>query len=139
MQQNMEDVMKRKIWLTCFGGCAYILLEIIWNGRSHWSMFILGGICFRMISLIRKFKVNLPIKCVLCGLGITVAEFFSGVILNIILKWHIWDYSFLPFNVLGQVCLPFTLLWTLISWPAIKIDEMLENKMNFAKKQNKFI
>lgn len=124
--------MSKKIIKGCFGGCTYYLLELLWNGHSHWTMFLLGGVCFRLISLIRNIKLNLISKCIICGIVITIAEFLTGFILNLKLNLNIWDYSFLPFNVLGQICLPFTIIWTLLSLPAIKIDEILDKKLNLA-------
>lgn len=35
----------------------------------------------------------------------------------------IWDYSNMPFNILGQICLPFSLLWVVLSACAIVIDD----------------
>ena len=33
-----------------FGAISYSLLEIIWRGFTHWSMFVLGGLCFLLVS-----------------------------------------------------------------------------------------
>ena len=65
-------------------------------------------------------------KQMLIGSGIVTAlEFMSGYILNIKLGWHIWDYSNVPFNIMGQVCLPFTIAWFFISLIAIVTDDYL--------------
>lgn len=45
------------------------------------------------------------------ALFVTAMEFVVGIPLNLMLGLHIWDYSSLPFNLLGQICLPFTVLW----------------------------
>ena len=31
--------------LWTLGGCLYYFFEIFFRGFSHWSMFVLGGIC----------------------------------------------------------------------------------------------
>lgn len=36
---------------------------------------------------------------------VTVLEFITGCIVNIWLGWNVWDYSNMPLNILGQVCL----------------------------------
>lgn len=120
--------MRKQLWLLCFGGGTYVLLELLWNGHSHWTMFLLGGACFRMLGAIRKLSVALPLQCLLGGMVVTAAEFCAGILLNIILRWNIWDYSNLPFNVLGQICLPFTMIWTALSLPAIKIAQALDKQ-----------
>lgn len=56
-------------------------------------------------------------------------EFTSGVFINIVLGLGVWDYSALPFNVLGQVCLPFSALWLLLSVPAIYFEDFLRAKL----------
>lgn len=60
---------------------------------------------------------------------ITALEFIVGVIVNLILKWNIWDYSMLPFNILGQISLPFSLIWFLLSGIIIIVDDYLRYKL----------
>ena len=110
------------------GGFIYALIEIISRGFTHWTMFILGGICFVCIGLINEFvkwEIHLWKQALIGGGIITSLEFVTGIIVNVILKWHVWDYSNLPFNVFGQICLPYMLLWCLISIPAIILDDYL--------------
>lgn len=56
---------------------------------------------------------------------ITVLEFVFGLIFNIWLGMNIWDYSALPLNIMGQVCLPFTIVWFFLSAVAIVVDDWL--------------
>lgn len=42
---------------------------------------------------------------------VTFFEFWTGVLVNRVMHLGVWDYSAAPFNLLGQICLPFTLLW----------------------------
>ena len=48
---------------------------------------------------------------------ITAIEFVAGAIVNVRLKLNVWDYSKMPLNLYGQVCLPFSLLWCLLTLP----------------------
>ena len=68
---------------------------------------------------LRLSEWNIFIRCVLYSLVITAVEFSVGVIVNIILGLDVWDYSSVPGNILGQVCPSFTLLWMVISVPAV--------------------
>lgn len=112
------------IFLT--GGILYMLLEIAFRGNTHWTMGILGGICFICIGIVNNsFDFSLPIQMVIDALIITLLELISGIILNMGLHWNIWDYSQLPFNILGQVCLPFSLLWFCLSLPAIYLNKWI--------------
>jgi uncharacterized membrane protein len=60
----------------------------------------------------------------LIGAGIiTGAELVTGIIVNIWLGLNVWDYSAIPTNIMGQICLPFSLLWVLLSGVAIVLDD----------------
>lgn len=113
--------------LFYIGGAIYYLLEIIWRGYSHSSMFIVGGLCFVLISLINetKIEIGLVYQAILSSIIITTIEFVSGIILNVFLKLNVWDYSDRLFNVAGQICLLYSLLWILLSVIAIVLDDYI--------------
>ena len=105
------------------GSCAYPTLEMAWRGRTHYSMAIAGGVCLCLIdwvccgSLERK---SLFTRC-LAGAGlITGVELAAGLIVNTGLGLGVWDYSKLPLNILGQVCLP-SALWFGLTGPAMAL------------------
>ncbi len=116
--------------LFCFGGGAYTITELLFRGNSHWTMFILGGICFLIIGgLNEKFDLSLPVQMAVSALIITVLEFICGCIVNLWLDWKVWNYEQLPFNLLGQICLLFTVLWFFLSAVGIFTDDILRWKM----------
>ena len=47
-------LLNKYLFLFNVGGLLYILIELIWRGRSHWTMFLLGGICFVFLGLINE-------------------------------------------------------------------------------------
>lgn len=122
---------KAKLLIFSVGAAGYGLLEILWRGYTHWSMALAGGICFSAFTHIgNKMKnATLLIKGLTGGLFITVIEFIFGVVFNIILKQKVWDYSKLPFNIAGQVCLLYTAIWSLISMLCIPFACFLSNKI----------
>ena len=118
--------------LFVFGGVIYFLIEILWRGYSHWTMFLLGGLCFVIVGAINNFipwKMKFEKQMAIGAIIITILEFIVGVVVNLILKWNIWDYSMLPFNILGQICLPFSLIWFLLSGVIIIVDNYLRYKL----------
>lgn len=118
----------RPLVLFSVGGAIYIIMELLWRGYSHWSMFIVGGLCFVLIGLINEYyNYDMPlVKQMIIGACIvTAVEFISGCIVNLWLDWNVWDYSDMPFNILGQICLPYTALWFLLSGVAIILDDYL--------------
>lgn len=42
---------------------------------------------------------------------ITLLEFIFGIVFNLMLDMNVWDYSNVPMNLMGQICLPFSLIW----------------------------
>lgn len=121
-------ILRKHLTLATIGGLLYVLLEMLWRGRSHWTMFALGGLCFVALGLINEV---LPWEMPLCQqmlLGaciVTALEFLTGCIVNLGLGWGVWDYSSLPGNILGQICLQYCLLWLPVSLVGIVLDDWL--------------
>lgn len=121
----------KSIILFSVGGLVYILLEILWRMMmnrppTHWAMFIVGGLAFLIIGGINEcFACDLPlvVQSFIGTIVIVSLEFISGCILNIWLDLCIWDYSNIPFNVLGQICLPFAVAWFVLATVAIIVDD----------------
>lgn len=113
--------------LFFLGGSAYIVLELIWRGYTHWTMFLAGGLCFILVDLMKITLSNRSFlfHCILSALIILTVEFVFGCIVNIWLSMNVWDYSRLPFNVMGQICLPFFILWFILSAGIIKAHDYI--------------
>lgn len=116
------------LFLFTTGGLLYNILELAWRDRTHWTMFILGGLCFICLGLINELVPwEMPLwKQALLGAGIiTVLEFLTGCFINLWLGWQVWDYSQMPGNLLGQVCPQFFVLWIPVSLAGIVLDDYL--------------
>lgn len=127
----MKTILKT-LTLFLMGGAAYYCVEILWRGYSHESMFILGGICFVLVGLINEFlprDMGIVWQSFIGAIIITVAEFITGLVVNVWLGWNVWDYSEEPFNVMGQICLPFFFIWMLLSIIAIVADDYIRWKL----------
>lgn len=124
---QLKQILKLYI-LALIGGITYVLIELAWRGYSHISMFILGALCFVLLGGINEF---LPWELgfvwqMLIGAGIvTILELIVGIVVNVWLGLEVWDYSNLLFNFMGQICLPFSFAWTLLSGVAIVVDDYL--------------
>lgn len=106
----------------------YVLIEIGFRGHSHISMFFLS---FVLCIIVGEINEVIPWEMPLCqqqliATGIiTAGELFTGIIVNIILGLHVWDYSNMPFNLWGQICLPFSIVWFFLSALVIVLDDYL--------------
>ena len=126
--QRRRRVRRKHLALAITGGLLYILIETIWRGYSHWTMFVLGGMCFLALGLINEvLSWDTPLwKQVLIGAClITGLEFLTGCIVNLWLGWDVWDYSAMPGNILGQICPQYFLLWLPVSLAGILLDDWL--------------
>lgn len=123
------------IFIFLTGGAVYNILELLWRGYTHISMSILGGICFLIIYLTQK-HMHAPtfFKALFCAVVITFSELITGFIVNIAFKLNVWDYSKIPFNIHGQICFIYSLLWYVLSFPALsfakKIAAFFESDLN---------
>ncbi len=73
--------------LWTLGGTIYYTFEVIFRGFSHWSMFMLGGLClvfFGQQGLWVEWEAPLWLQLVRCVLFVTAGEFITGIIVN---KW----------------------------------------------------
>lgn len=131
----MKFLMKELIIGVIFG-VLYALIEIAFRGYTHPSMIVVGGLCGILIGLINDNTPDMPIfyQCLLGSVIVTIVELISGYYLNIVLQLHVWDYSNMPMNFLGQICFPFSMAWFLLSIPVIYLDDYL--KIVFWGKEN---
>lgn len=120
--------MVKHLVLFVIGGTSYYCVELLYRGFSAWQMLIIGGICFILIGQINElFPWFLPLwtQSVMAAAGVTIVELLSGYVLNIRLNLNIWDYSNMPLNLAGQICLSYSLLWVVLGTIAIIIDDWL--------------
>lgn len=114
--------------LFLIGGAIYVLIELVYRGYSHWTMFLLGGLCFVLIGGVNEYipwEMPLWLQAGIGAVIITALEFICGCIVNLALGWNVWDYSNTPLNILGQVCLPFAIIWFVIAHLGIVLDDYL--------------
>lgn len=124
--------MNKKKWfkyafLYYIGFVTHITIEVLYRGYSHWSMGILGGLCFISLGLINKvlpWETPFWLQMLIGGSIITILELGTGLIVNIWLGWNVWDYN-LPFNFMHQISLFSSIGWCLLSSVGIILDDYL--------------
>ncbi len=117
--------------LFILGGIGYCALELLWRGHTDPSMALAGGISSCLLGIIQQKlrPLRLTYRCILGGLAITAIEMIFGLIFNIYLQQNVWDYSQMPLNLMGQICLLFTVLWCFLSAPMLKVTDYLRGKI----------
>jgi uncharacterized membrane protein len=110
------------------GGAGYGMLEVLWRGYTHISMFIAGGLCFWLLIRIAKLNYHIISNILLGGLCVTGVEFVFGCVVNLWLRMGVWDYSAERFHFMGQVCVRYTLLWILLCTVTIPFCKLFIRK-----------
>lgn len=118
------------LWL--WGGFIFYCFELLTRGYSYPSMFVVGGVCFLIIGGLNNYlpwEIGIVRQALMGGAAVTTVELAPGVVLNIWLGLGIWDYSGLPLNLWGQICLLYSLLWVALSAVGILLDDYLRWKL----------
>lgn len=127
----VKDKALKYIFLLYVGGIIYTIVELIARGYSHWTMFILGGICFIALGMINESlrrDTSILLQMLMGCAVITALEFLTGCLVNIFLGWNVWDYSNKFCNFLGQICLENCVYWYLLSAVGIILDDFIRWK-----------
>ena len=113
------------------GYFIYSLIEIINRGYTHWTMSLTGGLILTILySLNSRQTMTLIKSCFVGAIIITSVEFVVGVFDNIIMHWNVWDYSGMPFNVSGQICLLFSCYWFMLCIPAYYLCRIIRRRFS---------
>lgn len=127
-------ILAKNFCLFAIGGCAYVVIELLFRGYSHYTMFLLAGVCFLAIGhLGKRFpRLNPALHALLSAAICTAGELAVGLVFN--RSFTIWDYRGQPGNFAGQICPLFTLLWIPLSFCAGQVfhrcDRLLERALH---------
>ena len=132
MKKTILKSIAKFLILFAIGGFTYNIIELLFRGYTFFSMFIVGGLCFAAIGQINEaYPWDMPLisQMAISSVIVTVVEFCCGIILNMAMGLHVWDYSDMPLNLMGQICLPFSVLWFFVSLIAIALDDYVRYKL----------
>lgn len=115
----MKRFIIKTVILFAFGFVSYMLVELIFRQHTYFMSGIMGGIAVVIIDKFNdwfSFDEDFFFQCVLGGFTITFLELIVGSMMHLC-SWMpiMWDYSNVPLNLYGIICVPFTLLWIILS------------------------
>ena len=106
---------KKNLILIYVMGSMYMTIEGLWRGWTNISMLFVGGLCAFLIDTLNEYpsfrNKKMWIQCLFGTIITLVIELLSGLVLNVWLGYHIWDYSMDFGNILGQICPLYGLFW----------------------------
>lgn len=130
-RKNTYQRFAEEFFLIVCGGVGYYALEVLYRGYSHWTMAVCGAVVFCAIYRmnIRLRNYDILVRALFGALIVTVCEFSTGCVVNLLLGWNVWDYSDIPLNLLGQICLPFCMMWFILSVPVCIICSGIRSRV----------
>lgn len=101
-----------------FGWCVEVAFAALKTGNLVNRGFLNGCVCpiygigaVIVLSMLNPIKDNFILLFIGATVLATVLEFITGFLLERLFHRKWWDYSREPFNLMGYVCLRFSLLW----------------------------
>lgn len=124
--QRLSNLALHGVFGITAGG-IYLLIELAWRGRTHWTMLPLAAVIFVCAGILDEREHPPPFWTqVIIGAAIaTGLELAAGLILNVWLGLGVWDYSHMPGNLWGQICPQFTLAWAALMVVSIKLENIM--------------
>lgn len=121
----------QNLYAFLMGYFIYSLIEILARGYTHWTMSLTGGTVLAILySLSSRRAMTLIKYCFIGSLVITSLELAVGIFDNLIMHWNVWDYSSLPMNFHGQICLQFSMIWFILCIPAYYLCRLIKRRLS---------
>ena len=119
----------KNIILFLVGYCAYIAIEVTFRSVSYPLMGICAGLAVIIIDKINDYiswDIDIILQGVIGSIVITIFELIIGEIsLRTELLPIMWNYSNVPLNFDGVVCVPFSLIWIGLSIIGILVADTI--------------
>ncbi len=123
---------RRKIvkFITLFsvGFFGYMLIELLWRQYTFPLMGLCGGLAIVILDKINNkisWETDLIIQSIIGSIIITFFELIIGLLALHTSIPQMWDYSNIPLNFMGVICLPFSIIWCFLSVIGIFIADAI--------------
>ncbi len=120
MPQNLYQAAWIFLIYAFLGWCSEVAFAAVNKGKFVNRGFLNGPVCpiygFGMLIVVTALwglKGNLILLFLGSAALTTALEFVTGFVLEKFFHDKWWDYSDMPFNIKGYICLKFTVLWGL--------------------------
>lgn len=120
MPQNIYQALWIFLIYAFLGWCCEVAFAAVNQGKFINRGFLNGPVCpiygfgmLTVVALLWRLRRNVILLFLGAGLLTTALELAAGWILERFFKQKWWDYSSLPFNFKGYICLKFSIMWGL--------------------------
>lgn len=114
-------------------GLCYAVIEILCRGYTFLQMVWIGGLCGVLIGLLNEMPYfrnqRIWMQSVIGTVITLIIEFTSGYLFNIKMHMDLWNYTGIPCNFMGQICLRTAVGWFFLMPLTIYVDDWLRWKL----------
>lgn len=124
----MKKTVFKNLVLFYIGFTTYVSIEVVFRGYSHWLMGVCGGLAVVLLDKLNDYiswDMDILVQGSIGSLLITAFELIIGLISQAGFLPQMWDYSNMPLNFRGIICLPFSLIWIGLSIVAIMVADAI--------------
>lgn len=124
----MKKIILKNVVLFGVGGLAYGLIEVIYRQKTYPLMILCGGIAIVLLDKINNhisWDMDILLQGCIGSALITGMEFIIGNLSLAGVLPKMWDYSNVWMNYKGIICLPFSLIWIVLSICAIILADAI--------------
>lgn len=120
IQNELYNCLYYFIIYAFLGWVLEVSYRVLNTGKFSNRGFLIGAYCpiygigaILALYLIKPFKNNIVMLFIVSFIITSILEFVTGFVLEKIFKYKWWNYSDLPFNIKGYICLKFSIIWGL--------------------------
>lgn len=126
--KTMKKTILKNVVLSVVGGLSYGIIELIYRQKTYFLMILCGAIAIILLDKINDYiswDMDILLQGCIGSLIITGMEFTIGNLYLMGIVPKMWDYSNVWLNYKGIICLPFSLIWILLSICAILLADTI--------------
>lgn len=120
--------LSKTLFMAYIGFTTYISLEVCYRNVSFPLMGVLGAIAFLVLDQLNdriSWDMDILLQGCIGSVLITGMEFIIGNLSLAGVLPKMWDYSNVWLNYKGIICLPFSLIWIVLSICAIMLADAI--------------
>lgn len=128
MMNDYSDIFLCFFTYSFLGWCTEVAFAAVRQKKFVNRGFLNGPLCpiygigvTAVVVLLEPYTSNLPVLYLTSAFLVTVLEYITGALLEKVFHHKWWDYSGMPLNIKGYVCIPFSLIWGVACVVIVKI------------------
>ncbi len=126
------------LWYSFLGFLLEVIYAALTGGEPHRKCLRVLPLCpvygFGACTILAAgSEITSPVLLFILGAAVATAwEYVMACFYEEVLGVAFWDYSELPWNLQGRVCLPFSLAWGLLTLPLVRVFHPLVQQLDFS-------